>query len=233
MGGRLLRAGEGPASAWCVPNLITVVRIACVPLFLWLLLGDVGAHGPLRWWAGALFIAAIATDALDGHLARSRQLITDLGKLLDPIADKAITGAAFIGLSILAELPWWVTVAILVRELGVTLWRLVEARRIVLPAGRGGKAKTALQAVALSAALLPLHRLIGWEAWHLANVVLMGLALALTLWSGADYLWQAYRPGATAPRAAEPAGRPGPEAGGSAARQAVAAPIAFEDPEHP
>lgn len=217
MRGRVLSAGDGPASDWNVPNVITIVRILCVPLFLWLLLADGGAHGPMRWWAGALFVAAIATDAVDGHLARSRGLITDLGKLLDPIADKAITGAAFIGLSILAELPWWMTIAILVRELGITLWRLAEARRIVLPAGRGGKAKTVLQAVALSLALLPLHHLIGWDVWHWANVALMGLALVLTMWSGADYLWQAYRPGATVLRVDEVSAEERPP---------------FDDPEH-
>lgn len=238
MSGRMLSAGEGPASTWNVPNLITILRILCVPLFLWLLLsadaaGDAareagtaalggGAHGPARWWAGALFIAAIATDAVDGHLARSRNLITDLGKLLDPIADKALTGGAFVGLSLLGELPWWVTIAILVRELGITLWRLAEARRIVLPAGRGGKAKTVLQAVALAWALLPLHALLGWDLWHWGCLILMSLALILTLASGADYLWQAYRPGAGGPRAvaeariaAAPADRP-----------------PFDDPEH-
>lgn len=217
MAGRMLSAGEGPASTWNVPNLITIVRILCVPAFLWLLLADAGAHGPMRWWAGALFIVAIATDALDGHLARSRGLITDLGKLLDPIADKALTGAAFIGLSILGELPWWVTIAILVRELGITFWRLVEVRRIVLPAGRGGKAKTMLQAIALSVALLPIHQLVGMDAWVWANVVLMSLALVLTLWSGLDYLWQAYKPGAQVLPA-----------------DAVADPVRepFDDPEH-
>ncbi|MGO2112432.1 MAG: CDP-diacylglycerol--glycerol-3-phosphate 3-phosphatidyltransferase, partial [Pseudoclavibacter sp.] len=149
--------------------------------------------GGLRWGAAAIFIVAIATDSLDGYLARSRDLVTDLGKLLDPIADKALTGAAFIVLSALGELPWWVTIVILVREIGITVWRLIEARRIVLPAGRGGKAKTLMQAVALSFALVPLWLFLG-EPVHWVNTGLMAIAFALTVASGADYLWQAYRP---------------------------------------
>lgn len=202
MSGRMLSAGEGPASTWCVPNLITIVRILMVPLFVWLMVVDAGNHGALRWWAGTIFLIAIATDAIDGHLARSRNLITDLGKLLDPIADKALTGAGFIMLSVVAELPWWVTLVILTREIGITVWRLVEARRIVLPAGRGGKAKTVLQSVALGLALLPLHHVLGQEIWHWANIVFMSLAVMLTVASGIDYLWRAYRPGSATHRSA-------------------------------
>lgn len=196
MSGRILRAGDGPVSPWAVPNLITIARILLVPVFVWLLVADADRDGPLRWIGAALFIVAIATDSIDGHLARSRNLVTDLGKLLDPIADKLLTGAAFVMLSVLGELPWWVTIPILVRELGITVWRLVEAKRIVMPAGRGGKAKTIAQAIALSAALLPLWLLIG-EPMHWINTALMSIAFVLTIWSGLDYLWQAYRPGRT------------------------------------
>lgn len=191
----MLRAGDGPASTWSVPNLITIVRILLVPVFVWLLLADADQDGPLRWAAAVLFIVAISTDSLDGHLARSRNLVTDLGKLLDPIADKLLTGAAFVMLSVLGELPWWVTIIILVRELGITVWRLIEAKRIVLPAGRGGKAKTIAQSIALSVALMPLWLLFGDEPMHWVNTVLMSIAFVLTVASGADYLWQAYRPG--------------------------------------
>ena len=100
-----------------LPNAITIVRILCAPVFLWMPLADGGADGPLRWWAAALFIVAIATDGLDGYLARRHEIVTDLGKLLDPIADKVLTGFAFIGLSILGELPWWITIVVLVREI--------------------------------------------------------------------------------------------------------------------
>ena len=106
-------------SNWNLPNIITVVRILLAPVFFWMLLADGGADTPLRYAAAALFIVAIATDGIDEHIARSRNQVTDLGKLLDPIADKVLTGAALVGLSILAELPWWVTAIILVREVGI------------------------------------------------------------------------------------------------------------------
>ena len=188
---RIWSPGESPASPWAVPNLITVVRILFAPAMVWALLADAGEGGALRWLALALFVVGISSDALDGHLARSRNLITDLGKLLDPIADKAITGAALIGLSLLRELPWWVTGLILVRELGITFWRLVEAKRIVLPAGRGGKLKTVLQAVAISLALAPFPLLLG-DWMNAVNSAVMTIALGATLWSGADYLVRAY-----------------------------------------
>ena len=193
MGPRIWSRGEGPASAWAVPNLITIVRIGFAPVMAWALLADGGAGGPLRWLAFWLFVVGISSDAVDGYLARSRNLITDLGKLLDPIADKALTGVALVVLSILGELPWWVTGLILFRELGITVWRLIEARRIVLPAGRGGKAKTVAQAVAIALALAPLPTIFGdWMHW--VNTVAMSIAFVLTLWSGADYLIRAYAP---------------------------------------
>lgn len=195
MAGRIIRAGEGPVSNWCVPNLITIVRILLVPVFVWLLFADGHVDGPYRWAAAVLFIIAIATDSIDGHIARSRNLVTDLGKLLDPIADKALTGTALVMLSILGELPWWVTIVILVRELGITFWRLAVAKKRVLPAGRGGKLKTIVQAIAISLALMPLWTVFGdWIHW--VNTAFMFAALVLTVWSGIDYLWQAYRPSA-------------------------------------
>ena len=178
-------------SVWSVPNLITYLRILFVPALVAALIMDAGEHGSWRWVAAAIFIVGIASDAVDGYLARSRNLISNVGKLLDPIADKTITGTTMVMLSILGELPWWVTIVILVRELGITIWRLIEARRIVLPAGRGGKLKTVVQALALSLALLPLPALLGdWMHW--VNTVFMGAALILTVWSGADYLVRAY-----------------------------------------
>lgn len=178
-------------SVWSVPNLITYLRILFVPALVAALIIDSGEHGAWRWAAAVIFIVGIASDAVDGYLARSRNLISNVGKLLDPIADKAITGTTMVMLSILGELPWWVTIVILVRELGITIWRLIEARRIVLPAGRGGKLKTVVQALALSLALLPLPALLGdWMHW--VNTVFMGAALILTVWSGADYLVRAY-----------------------------------------
>ena len=170
-----------------LPNAITIVRIFCAPVFLWMLLADAGADGPLRWWAAVLFIVAIATDGIDGYLARTYEIVTDLGKLLDPIADKALTGCAFVGLSILAELPWWVTALVLVREVGITVHRLIVASNHVVAAAWMGKLKTVAQAVALSLALLPLWTVVG-DWIHVVNTVTMWIAVILTLASGIDYV---------------------------------------------
>ncbi|WP_040163470.1 CDP-diacylglycerol--glycerol-3-phosphate 3-phosphatidyltransferase [Microbacterium gorillae] len=170
-----------------LPNAITIVRILCAPVFLWMLLADGGAEGPLRWWAAVLFIVAIATDGIDGYLARKHDIVTDLGKLLDPIADKALTGLAFVGLSILGELPWWVTIIVLVREIGITIYRFVVISDHVLAAAWMGKLKTVFQAVALSFALLPLWNLVGEWIWWV-NGVLMTIAVVLTIASGIDYI---------------------------------------------
>lgn len=177
-------------SNWNAPNIITGVRIVATPFFLWILLADGGQNGWLRWAAAAFFVVAIATDAWDGHLARSRGLITDLGKLLDPIADKLLTGAALVGLSILGELPWWVTVVVLVREIGVTIHRLIIARDVVVAAAWMGKLKTVLQSIAITLALLPLPSVLGAAApiaWW-ANVITMTAAVVLTIVSGIDYV---------------------------------------------
>ncbi|MBZ4488610.1 CDP-diacylglycerol--glycerol-3-phosphate 3-phosphatidyltransferase [Microbacterium sp. cx-55] len=170
-----------------LPNAITIVRILCAPVFLWMLLADAGQDGALRWGAAALFIVAIASDGIDGHIARSNNIVTDLGKLLDPIADKVLTGCAFVGLSILAELPWWVTAVVLFREIGVTIYRLVVVSDHVLAAAWMGKLKTLAQAVALSLALLPLPALLGdWIG--VVNTVTMWIAVILTIASGIDFV---------------------------------------------
>jgi len=170
-----------------LPNAITIVRILCAPVFLWMLLADGGADGPLRWWAAVLFIVAIATDGLDGYLARKHEIVTDLGKLLDPIADKVLTGFAFIGLSILGELPTWVTVIVLIREIGITVYRFMVVNDHVLAAAWMGKLKTMAQALALSLALLPLWTLVGEWIWWV-NGVTMTVAVVLTIASGIDYI---------------------------------------------
>ena len=170
-----------------LPNAITIVRILCAPVFLWMLLADAGSDGPLRWWAAVLFIVAIATDGLDGYLARKHEIVTDLGKLLDPIADKVLTGFAFIGLSILGELPWWVTAIVLIREIGITVYRFMVVNDHVLAAAWMGKLKTMAQALALSLALLPLWTLVGEWIWWL-NGITMTVAVVLTIASGIDYI---------------------------------------------
>ena len=192
MRGRVVKAGETPASSGNLANIITVVRILLAPLFVVLLVLDGGADGPLRIAAAVLFIVAIATDGVDGMLARRRNLVTDLGILLDPIADKLLTGAALVMLAVLAELPWWVVAVILVREWGITLYRFMVLRDRVVPASRGGKLKTVVQAVAISVALVPFWQWFG-EWVHIVNTALMSAAVVLTVVTGIDYLVQAWR----------------------------------------
>jgi len=180
-------------SNWNLPNLITVVRILLAPVFIWMLLADGGSDGALRWAAAVLFILAIATDGIDGAIARKYNLVTDLGKLLDPIADKILTGGALVCLSILGELPWWVTIVILLREVGITVFRFVMLRDRVIPASRGGKLKTLAQSVAISLALLPLWLVFGDVPMHWVNTIAMSIAFILTVVSGIDYLVAAWR----------------------------------------
>ncbi|TFB95421.1 CDP-diacylglycerol--glycerol-3-phosphate 3-phosphatidyltransferase [Cryobacterium sp. HLT2-28] len=185
---------------WNLPNLITVVRILLAPVFIWLLLADAGQDGALRWAAAVLFILAIATDGIDGAIARRNNQVTDLGKLLDPIADKVLTGGALVSLSILGELWWWVTIVILVREIGITVFRFVMLKDRVIPASRGGKLKTVLQSVAISLALVPLWLLLGdWVHW--VNGAVMAAALVATVITGVDYLLAARRDNRGAPAA--------------------------------
>ena len=150
--------GEGPAprpTDWNLPNALTVLRFLLVPVYGVLLFQD-GGHAPWwRFWAWAVFVLAAVTDGIDGKIARQRGEITNFGKVADPIADKALTGTAFIGLSLLGVVWWWVTVVILVREIGITVLRFVVIRHGVMPAGRGGKLKTMLQTLSLGALTVP------------------------------------------------------------------------------
>lgn len=174
-----------------VANLLTVLRIVVVPFVVWALLVDDGQDTTWRLVATALFALAAVTDRVDGYLARRLGLVTDLGKLLDPIADKALIGAALVALSSLGELSWWVTVAILVRELGITVMRFFLLKYLVLPASRGGKIKTVLQSVAVGLYLLPLAELPAWV--HVVAGIVMAAAVVVTLVTGADYVRTAVR----------------------------------------
>jgi CDP-diacylglycerol--glycerol-3-phosphate 3-phosphatidyltransferase len=183
-------------SNWNLPNALTTLRIVMVPFFGWALLVDGGDSVTWRVVAWVLFVAAMITDKVDGDIARSRDLVTDFGKIADPIADKALTGMAFVGLSLVGELWWWVTALVLLREWGITLLRLWVMRYGVMAAGRGGKLKTVLQTVALGGFVLPLQLLEGtWGAvgqalWWVA-AVLMAAAVALTVVTGIDYVAKA------------------------------------------
>jgi CDP-diacylglycerol--glycerol-3-phosphate 3-phosphatidyltransferase len=179
-----------------IANALTLLRLLLVPVFLVVLVVNGGHSTGWRIWAFVVFAAATVTDFVDGDLARSRGLVTDVGKVADPIADKALTGAALIGLSSLGDLPWWVTIVILVREVGVTGLRFFVIRHGVIPASRGGKAKTFLQNIAIGLYLLPLS---GWSAS--LRFWLLGAALVVTVVTGADYVARALHLRQTSARA--------------------------------
>ncbi|WP_157063449.1 CDP-diacylglycerol--glycerol-3-phosphate 3-phosphatidyltransferase [Luteipulveratus mongoliensis] len=175
-------------SNWNVANYLTVLRIALVPVFGWLLLADEGESTGLRIAAFVVFTIASITDRIDGDIARARGLVTDFGKVVDPIADKALMGMALVGLSIIGEVPWWITIIILVRELGITALRFAVIRHGVMPASRGGKLKTALQAFAIGLFVLPLGGFLHVVAW-----IVMIAALIVTVVTGVDYVFRAVR----------------------------------------
>lgn len=183
-------------SAWNIANALTVFRLLLVPVFLALLLAEGGDDTGLRVGATLVFALASYTDRIDGKIARARGLVTSFGKLADPIADKALIGAALLGLSALGQLPWWVTVVVVVRELGVTVLRFVVIRHGVIPASRGGKLKTLLQGLAIGLYLLPLTGLLATgRAW------VMAVAVAVTVVTGLDYVARAVTLRRTSPRA--------------------------------
>lgn len=184
-----------------IANVLTVLRIAMVPLFGWALLHDGGDSATWRWIAFAIFAVAMITDKIDGDLARKHNLITDFGKIADPIADKAITGMAFIGLSIVGDIWWWVTIVVLLREWSVTLLRLSILKDVVIAAAQSGKIKTVLQALALAGLTWPLPHgdahggaFDFWpgplgEVLFYVSQVMLAAAVAMTMWSG----WEFFR----------------------------------------
>ncbi|MFV0408014.1 MAG: CDP-diacylglycerol--glycerol-3-phosphate 3-phosphatidyltransferase [Propioniciclava sp.] len=177
-----------PVSNWNIPNILTGIRLVLVPVFGWVLLAY-AQDSTMRWVSTAVFVVAILTDALDGRIARKYNLVTNFGKLWDPIADKAITGMAFIGLSILSELPWWITIVILVREWGITVLRWAIIKYGVMAANRGGKLKTVVQSVGISLFLPGLQFMPVW--WDVIAWATMIAALILTVITGLDYLREA------------------------------------------
>lgn len=195
--------GSSPAAAkrtrmQHVPNALTVLRIVMVPVFAVLLLMHGGQDPTLRWWALAVFLLAMLTDKLDGDIARKYDIVSDFGKLADPIADKALMAAAFIGLAIVGALPWWVPVVILVREIGITVMRMFMLTYEVMPASRGGKIKTVLQTAtaALYIAALPLA-VVTSAGFMFVFAIIAGFALTLTILvtviTGVDYVVQAQK----------------------------------------
>ncbi len=191
-------AGNPPSNSPVlnIPNALTMLRLLCVPIMVLLLFADGGGAGLARDSAAIVFVIASITDFIDGAVARKLGQVTNFGKLADPLADKALVGSALIGLSILGDLPWWVTIVILVREIGVSLLRIWVIEHGVIPASRGGKLKTVIQTVAITMFLVVVPGLPWWGA--LSSLV-MGVAVVLTLATGIDYLVRALRLRSVAP----------------------------------
>jgi CDP-diacylglycerol--glycerol-3-phosphate 3-phosphatidyltransferase len=187
-------APAGPPPLLNIANVLTGLRLLLVPVFLVLLMHGDGTDDGWRLGAFAVFALAAVTDRFDGELARRRGLVTAFGTIADPIADKALIGAALIGLSLLGQLPWWVTVVIMGREVGITLLRFFVLRHGIIPASRGGKAKTLVQTVAIGLFVLPLEALpqLTGPADALRWVIL-AVALVLTVVTGFDYVLRAMR----------------------------------------
>jgi len=170
-----------------LPNILTFIRLLLVPVFAFLLPQSQESDN-LRWWAAAVFGVAALTDLIDGFIARKYHLITTIGKIADPIADKLLIGTALIALSIEGTISWWFTAIILVREISITLLRFKVINRGVIPASRGGKAKTISQIVAILAYLIPVHGPVDRVA-----ALVMLIAVLLTVVTGFDYVIRAYR----------------------------------------
>ncbi len=186
---------EGRARIANLANSLTLLRLVLVPIFLLALFAGDGHQIAFRIVAFVIFAFAAITDRLDGLLARNYGMATEFGAFVDPIADKTLIGSALIGLSMLGELPWWVTVLILVREVGVTLLRLAVIRRGVIPASFGGKLKTVVQAIAIGLFILPLS-----GPFRVAASVVMAAAIVLTVVTGIDYVASTIREVRQTPR---------------------------------
>lgn len=171
-------------SNWNVPNVLTSLRIIVIPLFAWFVLQSDGHITRWLWWAFGTFVALMITDKLDGDIARAKNLVTNFGKIADPIADKALMITALVTLNIIGLVPWWITIVIVVRELGITLWRFFELKKgKVVPASKGGKIKTTLQAFAVALYLMPLP-----DAVQPIQFFVMLCAVVVTVVTGVQYL---------------------------------------------
>jgi CDP-diacylglycerol--glycerol-3-phosphate 3-phosphatidyltransferase len=181
------------SNPWNLPNAITMARILAVPFFIWSLVSFSDNESPLRWISELIFIVIMASDGIDGAIARKRGIVTDLGKLLDPIADKALLGGALVTLSILGEIAWWVTIVILVRELGITVYRLVVVNQQVIAASSGGKMKTIFQGVMVGFIVSPLTAWFPYDWYRILEQSLVLISVALTVYSGLQYVVAAVR----------------------------------------
>lgn len=219
-------------SAWNLANALTLGRVGLVPVFGVLLLHDGGRSTAYRLLAAAVFVLASVTDRIDGELARSRDTVTDFGKVSDPIADKALMGMGLIGLSLIGELWWWVSIVVLARETLITAMRFAVIRHGVLPASRGGKVKTVLQALSLGLYVLPLT-----GPLRVVAAVVMAAAVGTTVVTGVDYVVRArrMRRGSARTLARQRARRPVPkeELPGTLRERAIQAMGEDRDPQLP
>lgn len=181
------------SNPWNLPNAITLARILAVPFFIWSLVSVSNDESVMRWVSVLIFIIIMASDGVDGAIARKRGIVTDLGKLLDPIADKALLGGALVTLSILGEIAWWVTIVILVRELGITVYRLVVVNQKVIAASSGGKLKTIFQGVMVGFIVSPLTAWFPYDWYFLFEDGLVLTSVVLTVYSGLQYVIAAVR----------------------------------------
>ena len=169
--------------AFITPNTLTLTRILLIPSGVYTLFYDGGDNSTYQIISYAIFFTLGMTDIVDGRWARRSNRITALGTFLDPVADKALIGAAMISLSILDRFPWWITILILAREIGITLFRLIVIKDGVIPASRGGKIKTLTQNFGVGFFILPLPASLDWFKFGFISV-----AIVLTITSAFDYL---------------------------------------------
>ncbi|AEG81887.1 CDP-diacylglycerol--glycerol-3-phosphate 3-phosphatidyltransferase [Corynebacterium ulcerans] len=186
---RTVNTPEHKPSNFNVPNVLTSLRIIVIPLFAWLVISGDGQHASWMWWSLGVFVALMITDKLDGDIARAKNLVTDFGKIADPIADKALMITALVCLNIVGLVGWWITAIIVIRELGITFWRMSELRKgNVVPASKGGKIKTTLQSLAVALYLIPLS-----GVFSVVQFLVMLAAVVVTVITGVQYLIDARR----------------------------------------
>ncbi len=165
------------------PNAVTVARFLGVPIGAYALFKNGGEDPTWQVVSWCIFFVLVLTDIWDGNLARSRNTITELGKFLDPLADKVMIGTAMISLSILHRMPWWITIIILAREIGITIFRLAVIKRGVIAANKGGKVKATFQNFGVGFYILPLSENLYWF-----RDGFMYIAIALTIITGFYYI---------------------------------------------
>lgn len=172
------------------PNRLTILRVLLIPFFVICLMVKEG-EGVLRYVALVIFIVASMTDALDGHLARKHNLVTNFGKFMDPLADKLLVCSAMICLIELGQIPAWVVLVIIAREFIISGFRLIASDKgVVIAASWWGKMKTIVQMIMIILLLLDLGAIFldGADVIHIIEQTFIYLAMILTVISLIDYI---------------------------------------------